>query len=108
MKKIFLILLLGTISSFSLAWDGSQYEKNISFIQMDGGYIYVSLKDVPTMCTGGTNSGVLKHNNNAHKNMLAILLSAKMAELKVDIHSNMCTSPRGYCCIGHVTIRDKR
>ena len=105
MKNFIIAFLLFAISPISFAWDGAHTSRQVNFIQMDGAYIYVTLKDVPTMCTGGNVWGVLEHNNPAHKSMLAALLAAKTTGNLVDMYSNVCTSPAGYCCIGNVLMR---
>ncbi len=81
-----------------------QTNKSIEFIQMDSTYIYISLKGIPNMCTGGNVWGVLNQNDVSHKNMLSVLLTAKATGGLVDVYSNVCTSPSGYCCIGNILL----
>ncbi len=106
MKKVIILLVMLILAPSSYAWDGSYYNKNVNLIQMDSAYIFVSLIDVPKLCTGGNIWGILKHDNQAHRNMLSVLLSAKISGKIVDVHSNACTVPAGYCCIGNIMIRN--
>ncbi len=106
MKKMIFIMIFCFISVSVFGWDGSHYQQNVSFFQMDEGYIYVQLKDVPSMCTGGNVWGVIRHDIQSHRHMYSLLLSAQVSGKKVDIHANACSTPAGYCCIGSITIHD--
>jgi hypothetical protein len=102
---LILVVSMGWSLSALAGWDGLQYNKKVAAIQMDDGYVYVRLEGVSNICTGGNAWGVLKHNTDAHKSMLSALLAAQMAGKDVDVHSNVCTSPSGYCCIGNIQIK---
>jgi len=107
MKKIvlfFAVLLCSVTATAGL--DGYQYNKKVQAIQMNADYVYVRLKGVDNLCTGGNAWGALTHSDAAHKSMLSALLAAQMANKDVDVHSNVCTAPTGYCCIVNIQIKE--